>query len=280
MFPRCWTRLPPHGARVLLDTTQSSGWLPIPADRVDYLVCSAYKWLLGPRGACFFAGTDDALAELTPIAANWFAAEDITSAFYGRRAPRLQISPPPPPPAPRRRRAGHASGCACFEVSPTSRPRRNHDITSRTGSALRSDWPAVQRSSAWQWTPRRNRFWPTRGLSRPCRQAACAALSTCPRTRQTSTAQWRRSGRTYTTQNLEEAVHVPRRPVRDAGTRRAVDRGSPRSSTCWDVLAVNGRPRGKQKAGPPGPACWRWRWDLNPRRVAPSHAFEACALGH
>lgn len=88
-----------HGARVLLDTTQSSGWLPIPADRVDYLVCSAYKWLLGPRGACFFAGTDDALAELTPIAANWFAAEDITSAFYGTElrlasdARRFDLSP-------------------------------------------------------------------------------------------------------------------------------------------------------------------------------------------
>ena len=24
---------------------------------------------------------------------------------------------------------------------------------------------------------------------------------------------------------------------------------------------------------------WRWRWDLNPRRVAPSHAFEACSFG-
>jgi hypothetical protein len=24
---------------------------------------------------------------------------------------------------------------------------------------------------------------------------------------------------------------------------------------------------------------WRWRWDLNPRRAEPSHAFEACSLG-
>ena len=24
---------------------------------------------------------------------------------------------------------------------------------------------------------------------------------------------------------------------------------------------------------------WRWRWDLNPRRGLPSHAFEACSFG-
>ncbi|MEY9214352.1 aminotransferase class V-fold PLP-dependent enzyme [Thermobifida halotolerans] len=88
-----------HGARVLLDTTQSSGWLPIPADRVDYLVCSAYKWLLGPRGACFLAGTEEALADLTPIAANWFAAETVPESFYGTRmrlapdARRFNVSP-------------------------------------------------------------------------------------------------------------------------------------------------------------------------------------------
>jgi len=88
-----------HGARVLLDTTQSSGWLPVPADRVDYLVCSAYKWLLGPRGACFFAGTEEALADLTPIAANWFAGEEGAETFYGTRmrlaadARRFNVSP-------------------------------------------------------------------------------------------------------------------------------------------------------------------------------------------
>lgn len=88
-----------HGARVLLDTTQSAGWLPVPADRVDYLVCSAYKWLLGPRGVCFFAGTEEALADLTPGAANWFAAEEGAESFYGTEmrlasdARRFNLSP-------------------------------------------------------------------------------------------------------------------------------------------------------------------------------------------
>ncbi|TDQ55488.1 aminotransferase class V-fold PLP-dependent enzyme [Actinorugispora endophytica] len=72
-----------HGARVLLDTTQSSGWLPVPADRVDYLVCAGYKWLLGPRGTCFLAGTEEALDALTPLAANWYAGEDVWTSIYG-----------------------------------------------------------------------------------------------------------------------------------------------------------------------------------------------------
>ncbi|MDX6234995.1 MAG: hypothetical protein QOH68_4134, partial [Nocardioidaceae bacterium] len=31
-----------HGARVLLDITQSCGWLPLDCSRVDYLVCAGY----------------------------------------------------------------------------------------------------------------------------------------------------------------------------------------------------------------------------------------------
>lgn len=72
-----------HGARVLLDATQSAGWLPIPADRVDYLVCSGYKWLLGPRGTCFFAGTEEALDRLSPLAAGWYAGADQWDSLYG-----------------------------------------------------------------------------------------------------------------------------------------------------------------------------------------------------
>ena len=257
-----------HGARVLLDTTQSSGWLPIPADRVDYLVCSAYKWLLGPRGACFFAGTDDALAELTPIAANWFAAEDITSAFYGTElrlasdARRFDLSP---------------AWASCVGLAPALElladlgKQRSEPITSRwrTGSALRWDCrPPIQRSSAWQWTPRRNRFWPTRDCRGHARRPHALRF---PPVHGRGRRRPRSGGDRAVPARRKPGGGCPRagRPVGDAGTRRAVDRGSPRSSTCWDVLAVNGRPRGKQEAGPPGPACWRWRWDLNPRRVAP-----------
>lgn len=88
-----------HGARVLLDATQAGGWLPLPAGQVDWLVCGGYKWLLGPRGTCFFAGTDEALAELPALAASWYAGADIWDSIYGTPlrlaadARRLDMSP-------------------------------------------------------------------------------------------------------------------------------------------------------------------------------------------
>ncbi len=36
------------GARVLLDTTQATGWLPVEASRFAYTVGDGYKWLLAP----------------------------------------------------------------------------------------------------------------------------------------------------------------------------------------------------------------------------------------
>ena len=45
------------GARVLLDATQGIPFVPLGdlVDRIDYLVCSAYKHLLCPRGVAFMA---------------------------------------------------------------------------------------------------------------------------------------------------------------------------------------------------------------------------------
>lgn len=88
-----------HGARTLLDVTQSAGWLPLPVDRIDLIVGGGYKWLLGPRGTCFLAGTPEALDSLPALAANWYAGADIWSSIYGvplRLAPdarRLDTSP-------------------------------------------------------------------------------------------------------------------------------------------------------------------------------------------
>jgi selenocysteine lyase/cysteine desulfurase len=42
-----------HGVRTYVDTTQSTGWLPLDCSRFDYTGCSAYKWLLCPRGTAF-----------------------------------------------------------------------------------------------------------------------------------------------------------------------------------------------------------------------------------
>lgn len=72
-----------HGARLMLDTSQAAGWLSTPLDRVDYVVCSTYKWLLGPRGAAFLSGTDEALAELSPLAPGWFAGAEPWNSLYG-----------------------------------------------------------------------------------------------------------------------------------------------------------------------------------------------------
>lgn len=88
-----------HGARLLVDATQAAGWLPMPADRIDYTVCSTYKWLLGPRGSAFLTGTGEALEELSPLAGNWYAAEDPWNNLYGARlspaagARRLDLPP-------------------------------------------------------------------------------------------------------------------------------------------------------------------------------------------
>ncbi|GAA3732790.1 aminotransferase class V-fold PLP-dependent enzyme [Salinactinospora qingdaonensis] len=88
-----------HGARLLLDTTQSTGWLPLPVDRIDLLVCAGYKWLLGPRGVAFLAGTEEALAGLPPLGANWYAGASIWDSLYGEPlrladdARRLDLSP-------------------------------------------------------------------------------------------------------------------------------------------------------------------------------------------
>ena len=72
-----------HDARLLVDATQAAGWLPLPVDRIDLLVVGGYKWLLGPRGTCFFAGTPEALADVVPHAAGWYAGRYPWESIYG-----------------------------------------------------------------------------------------------------------------------------------------------------------------------------------------------------
>lgn len=72
-----------HGARTLLDATQSAGWLPLDAGAYDYTVTGGFKYLLCPRGTSFLTVTEDAQADLVPVYAGWVAAEDPWGSTYG-----------------------------------------------------------------------------------------------------------------------------------------------------------------------------------------------------
>ncbi|KAB8166462.1 aminotransferase class V-fold PLP-dependent enzyme [Streptomyces sp. 3MP-14] len=71
-----------HGALTLVDTTQSTGWLPLSADAFDFTVCGAFKWLLCPRGTSFLTVPADG-GGLAPLAAGWAAAADPAGSVYG-----------------------------------------------------------------------------------------------------------------------------------------------------------------------------------------------------
>ncbi|MFJ1575520.1 MULTISPECIES: aminotransferase class V-fold PLP-dependent enzyme [unclassified Streptomyces] len=72
-----------HGARTLLDASQSAGWLPLDAGAYDYTVTGGFKFLLCPRGTSFLTVTEEAQETLTPRHAGWVAAEDLWGSTYG-----------------------------------------------------------------------------------------------------------------------------------------------------------------------------------------------------
>ena len=72
-----------RGAPVLLDTTQSCGWLPLDCSAVDYVVCGGYKWLLCPRGTAFLSVRPERMDALRPLSAGWYAGDDPWTSIYG-----------------------------------------------------------------------------------------------------------------------------------------------------------------------------------------------------
>lgn len=80
-----------HGARVLLDATQSAGWLPLDAGAYDYTVTGGFKFLLCPRGTSFLTVTEEAQETLSPLYASWVAARTAGTA----RTDPSAGSPPP-----------------------------------------------------------------------------------------------------------------------------------------------------------------------------------------
>lgn len=71
------------GAKVLLDTTQAIGWLPIDAGQFAYTVCGGYKWLLAPRGTAYLTVRSDLLDDVVPHTAGWYSGADPWRSLYG-----------------------------------------------------------------------------------------------------------------------------------------------------------------------------------------------------
>ena len=73
------------GARVFIDATHALPFVPV-ADHVtgvDYLVCHAYKHMLGARGTAFLYVRADRVSGLTPGYASWRGAPNPWSRFFG-----------------------------------------------------------------------------------------------------------------------------------------------------------------------------------------------------
>ncbi|MEE8601161.1 aminotransferase class V-fold PLP-dependent enzyme [Euzebya tangerina] len=72
-----------HEVLTFVDATQAASWLPLGADRFSITVAGAYKWLCCPRGSGFMT-VDPAIADrVTPVAAGWYAGEDVWDSIYG-----------------------------------------------------------------------------------------------------------------------------------------------------------------------------------------------------
>jgi selenocysteine lyase/cysteine desulfurase len=73
------------GARVFIDSTHATPFVEV-ADHIgaiDFLVCHAYKHLLGARGCAFLYVRADRLDDLEPTHANWRGAPDPWTRFFG-----------------------------------------------------------------------------------------------------------------------------------------------------------------------------------------------------
>ena len=75
--------LQPLATRLFVDATQSMGGLCVPLEGVDYMACTAYKWLLSPRGSAFLYVAPDRLEEQHPLQPSWKTPEHPYEDYYG-----------------------------------------------------------------------------------------------------------------------------------------------------------------------------------------------------
>ena len=71
------------GTTVVLDATQSLGWLPARLSFADAVVCAGYKWLMCPRGVAWLAIGPELGARLVPHQACWYSGGDVWGSIYG-----------------------------------------------------------------------------------------------------------------------------------------------------------------------------------------------------
>src|SRR5438105_4695711 len=71
------------GAQTLVDATHAVPFVAVAADRVDYLVCAAYKHLLSPRGVAFLYVAKQRWAYVPPVMANWRSTSNPYGDYYG-----------------------------------------------------------------------------------------------------------------------------------------------------------------------------------------------------
>ena len=72
-----------HDVLTVVDATQAAGWLPLEADRFDFLVAAGYKWLISPRGTAWMTVAPERLDSIVPAHAGWFAGEDVYESYIG-----------------------------------------------------------------------------------------------------------------------------------------------------------------------------------------------------
>jgi selenocysteine lyase/cysteine desulfurase len=73
------------GARTLVDATHAVPFVPLQRDlpHIDYVVCTAYKHLLCPRGVAFLHVAREHWDAVPPLLANWRSASDPYGRYYG-----------------------------------------------------------------------------------------------------------------------------------------------------------------------------------------------------
>ena len=70
------------GAKTLVDATHAVPFVPVDS-RADFVVCSAYKHLLSPRGVAFFVVAPERWSETPAWLANWRSTANPYAVYYG-----------------------------------------------------------------------------------------------------------------------------------------------------------------------------------------------------